>query len=278
MRKLAIIFALFAGIMAAAQEDNSAFVASYQRQVRNVGVSGVGVQTIIERWEAALPNDPEAKAARFSYYFDKAHYDEVVQRDQKRYLGQKPILTLKDSLSVDVYYYSVVSFVDSLYAEAIKAIERAIILRDKELRYRFIKISALLSYEKESPDMACSEIIALIDECAGSKKGAADYKAWTLDGETLNKDNFVQGISEYCYTLFQTGSSVSYEYFKTISEKMSKLYPKETVFINNLGSYWLVAKDNPRKSSSYYKKVLKLDPDDYAAGTNLKLIEKKSKK
>lgn len=54
---------------------------------------------------------------------------------------------------------------------------------------------------------------------------------------------------------------------------MNKLEPNNTVFIDNIGSYWQVAKRNNKKAEKYYKKALKIDPEDYAATSNLKLIQ-----
>ena len=55
---------------------------------------------------------------------------------------------------------------------------------------------------------------------------------------------------------------------------MSKQYPKNAVFVANIGSYWQVARKNPKQAVKYYKKALKIDPDDYAAGQNLKIVER----
>ena len=56
---------------------------------------------------------------------------------------------------------------------------------------------------------------------------------------------------------------------------MNKLYPKNPVFLDNIGSYWQVARGNDKQAEKFYKKALKLDPDDYAATRNLQLIAKK---
>ena len=74
---------------------------------------------------------------------------------------------------------------------------------------------------------------------------------------------------------FQIASPDGYEYFRDISERMNKLYPKNPVFIDNIGSYWQVAMGNDKQAVKYYKKALKLDPDDYAAKRNLQILEKK---
>ena len=60
---------------------------------------------------------------------------------------------------------------------------------------------------------------------------------------------------------------------------MLKENPKSTLFLNNLGAYWQVARRDDKKAAKYYKKVLKLAPGDETATANMKIIEKhKSKK
>lgn len=256
-----------------AQGGTERFKAGYERQVRNVGPAGVGVETIINNWEAASPDDPEMLAARFNWYFAKSRSTEVVQKDRSRYLGNKPMLSLKDSLGRDVYYFEEPVFVDSLFAGGMRAIDRAIGLKPGEFRYRFLKISALMDYEKESPDLASQEIVSMIERYS-EENGAG----WTLDGKPADDEIFCQAVGEYCYALFRTGSPLSYEYFRDISERMNGLHPRNTVFIDNLGSYWQVAKKNDRKALKYYKKALKINPEDYAAKKNISIIERSRKK
>lgn len=255
-----------------AQSSAERYKASYDRQVRYVGAAGAGVETIIDRWTAECPDDPAAWAARFNWCFTKARGTEVVQKDAARYLGARPVLQLKDSLGRDVNYFEQSTFTDSLFADGIRAIDKAISLSPKEFRYRFCKISALMDYEKESPDLAAGEVNALIGEYSSGKEG------WTLDSAAADEDIFLQAVGEYCYTFFQTGSKLSYGYFRQISERMNKLYPRNTVFIDNLGSYWQVAEKNNRKALKYYRKALKIDPQDYAANKNISIIERSQQK
>ena len=76
-------------------------------------------------------------------------------------------------------------------------------------------------------------------------------------------------------SLFQIGNTGAYDYFREISERMNKLYPKNPVFLDNIGSWWRAAKGNDKQAAKYYQKALKLDPNDYAATQNLRLIERK---
>ena len=50
--------------------------------------------------------------------------------------------------------------------------------------------------------------------------------------------------------------------------------PRNTTFLGNLGSYWQVARRDDRRAAKYYRRVLKIDPDDSAAKKNLSIIEK----
>ena len=276
MNKKRLIFLLAAATLlcdaAAAQTTPSAedFQARYERLIRNVGYDGVGVETLLDRWAEAYPDDPAVPTARFNYYFEKGRRTEVVPKPgQRRFMGNPPALTLKDSDGNDVPYFEENFFEEEPFGEAIRVLDQQIAAQPDELRWHFLKITALSAYEKESPDMAAAELKALIERNASARP------AWTLDGENADAEIFQQGVSEYCAIFFQTASPASYEYFREISERMNKLFPKNPVFIDNIGSYWLIVKDNDKQAVKYYKKALKFDPDDYAANRNLQIIEKR---
>lgn len=252
-----------------AQSTAANFKARYERQVKAVGSTGVGVETIIDNWEAAYPEDLDMLVSKFAFNLAKSQSTTLIVKDQKRYLGQKPALNLKDSLGRDVLYFEDITFVDSLFAESQKSIDKAVSLKPRELRYRLYKTSAMIAYEKESPDLAYGQISSLIDEYEGTKSSGE----WTLDGKAIDSDLFCQAIGEYCYSLYSIGSPAAYEYFFGVSEKMSKLYPRNTAFIDNMGSYYQVAKDNQKQALKFYKKALKIDPEDYAATKNIALIQ-----
>lgn len=272
-KTLIIIMTLMCAVAAFAQSTESEFKASYERQVRNVGYAGLGVETIINKWEAAFPDNAEMFHAKFNFNYEKAQSTQVVIKDKKKYLGMDPVLTLKDSLGKDIYYFQEVVFDDDLYAEAIKAADKAISSNDLELRYILSKITALTTYEKESPDMAAAELTAFIDRYVATKD-----RPWTLDGERIEEAVFLQAVGEYCYSFFHTASESSYEYFFNISQKMNKLYPKEIIFINNQGAYWQAAKKDNKKALRFYKRALRLDPEDFVATSNIRLIESSQSK
>ena len=272
-RIITSIILLVCTAAAFAQSTDSEGKSSYERQVRNVGYAGVGVETIINKWEAAMPESPDMFLARFNFNYEKAQSIQVVPKDKKKYLGLDPVLTLKDSLDNDIYYFQEIFFDDDLYAEALRAVDRAIACNDLELRYILSKITALTAYEKESPDMAASELEAFIDRYVATKS-----RPWTLDGERIDESVFLQAVGEYCYSFFHTASESSYGYFFSISQKMNKLFPKEITFINNQGAYWQAAKKDNKKALKFYKKALKLDPEDYVANRNIRLIESSQSK
>ena len=57
-KTLTILCLLLCCFVSNAQNDAAAHAARYQRQVRNVGAAGVGVETLLDRWEADFPDDP----------------------------------------------------------------------------------------------------------------------------------------------------------------------------------------------------------------------------
>lgn len=259
---------LLSGALASAQTSQD-FLAKYQRQVKMLGADGVGVETIIDRWEEAFPDDGDMLEARFLYNYLKSQSTDVVRKDGAKYLGAAPVLSLKDSIGMDVNYFQETMFVDSLFARSQNAIDKAIACYPDDIRFRLDKISSLFAYEKESPDLAYAEIVKMIDLNNPSSP------KWIYAGEKLSDDEFVDIVQDYCSNFFKLGTPNGYELFLALSQKMNKLYPKNASFVGNIGSYWFVGKNNYKKAQSFYKKALKLNPDDAAAKRNMKILERK---
>ena len=272
MKRTILTFALLlCGFLMNAQSTSAEFLTRYQNLVKRVGVSGIGVETLIDRWEKAFPDDPDMLEARFNYYIEKSRTTTLVIKDSDRYLGQKPYFSLKDSLDRPVNYFEESFYEDSLFAMASQAIDKAIRLYPDRLDLRLDKVTALTSYEKESPDMAASTLAGLIDYNAASKP------VWKFRGETIDSDTFEAAVQEYCFAFYTIGSPESYEAFLSLSEKMVGYYPKSTIFLTNIGTYWLIAKNDTKKALKCYTKVLKLDPDNYTAIKNCIILARKEK-
>lgn len=268
---IAITAAMLLAIAAWGQTDAAGFKARYDRQVKAVGAAGVGVETILDRWEAAFPDDPAMFEGRYKYYLAKSMGSTVISTDRNRYLGKEPVLSLKDSTGKDVFFFEDRVFEDSLFAKSQSAMTKAAALAPNELAYRIDKITALMLYEKDSPDMATRELLSLINYQKSNKP------EWTYYGLPIDEESFRQTVQEYCYNLFQNATPASYEAFRTVSEAMLKLYPNNTGFMGNLGSYWLVYRQNNRKALNWYNKVLKVDPKDYVAAKNCVILARKEK-
>ena len=268
MKKALTISLLLVAAAASAQTTPEDFLASYRRQTAAAGPAGLGVKGIIEDWRKAWPDDTLMLRAVFTYNLAKGRAAAVVTRNQKKYLGREAFLTLKDSTGLDVYYFEVPVYDDACFAEAQRAVERAIVLAPANISYRFDRISSLLDYEGGSPDMAVTAILDLVDFSRGR------HPAWNYDGEPFGEDDFADAMKDYCYVLWNYCTPEGYESFYLISEKMHHARPKDPGFLDNMGAYWQVVRKNPRKASAFYKKDLKLDPDDYAAKKNLQIIDK----
>lgn len=244
-----------------AQTESERYEQRYDMLASRLGPAGVGVETVLDNWAKVDSTNAKMLLGRFSYYFTKAQTAEVVSKPQKKYLGMDPLLTLKDSLGNDVYYFQQNVFDDELYGQAIKAADKAISFWPDRLDFRFMKANAYIAYEKESPDMALAFLTALVDENV-RRKGA-----WEYEGAAADPDFFEDAMQEYCFSFYTIGSDASREAFLALSQKLSGLYPGNAGFMNNIGSYYLV-KHEYKTAMKYYDKVLKKHPSDYTAIQN----------
>jgi len=255
-----------------AQKPSQAdYLDRYTLLVNKLGVEGVGVETLLQRWGKDYPDDMDMLLGKFTYYLSKSQSNSMEKIDASKYLGEAPTLTLKDSLGNDVNYFQVTNYDDDLFGQATQAIDKAIGLAQDRLDLRLYKIAALIGYEKGSPDMALSGLKELIDYDGHS------HPTWIYPGLEPGPDLFPSLVQEYCYTFFRQATPASYEAFKEVSEKMAGYYPKNTVFLTNIGSYYLVYKHDSKNALKMYNKVLKKDPGDYTAIKNCVLLARNDK-
>ena len=270
MRRILIIACLLAASAAlSAQTDK--YEQRYNLLVSQFGYAGVGIETVLNNWEKVDSTDVNMLQGRFNYYFTKAQSSVVESRPSKKYLGMDPMLALKDTLGNDVYYYQVSVFDDELYGESIKAADRAIRFWPDRLEFRFMKANAYIAYEKESPDMALAYLMALAGE--NGKRSSS----WVYGGEKADENFFQEAMQEYCYSFYNIGTPASYDAFLKLSTRLSELFPGNSVYLCNIGSYHMIAKEDYKTAIKCYNKVLKQKPDDYTAIKNSILASRKMK-
>lgn len=248
-------------MMVSAQEK-SIYEQRYDLLSAKFGPAGVGIENVLDNWEKEDSTNVKLLYARFSYLFTKAQSTEVVKKEERKYLGMEPLLSLKDSTGKDVFYYQESIFDDDLYGQALKAADKAIALWPDRLDFRFMKLNAYIAYEKESPDMALAGMMELL------KENSIRTSRWFYGEEEVDADFFEEAVQEYCYSFWTIGSESSYDAFCALSEEALKYFPDNTGFMNNLGSYHLVSNEDGKTALKWYKKVLKKKPDDYNAIKN----------
>lgn len=267
MKRLTFLFILMSTSVFAQTED---YERKYNLLVSKLGYSGVGVETVINNWEKADSTDEDMLAAKFMYYYDKSKTQNVVAKSSKKYLGMEPVLTLNDSLGKPVYYFQEYIFDDELYGKSLSVVDKAILLYPDHIDFRFIKAAALIAYEKESPEIAYDYLADLV------KEDAERERPWVFEDEKVDSEFFLDCIHEYCYSLYSIGSKFSLVAFKDLSELIYKLNPNAYSYLNNIGSYYMVAESDYKTALKYYKKVLKKNPDDYIALKNSAVAYRKT--
>lgn len=270
-----IITAILAISIAAAVSAQTS-LEDFQRRYRNladrVGVDGVGVETLLVKWEAAFPEDLNMLEAKYAYYLKKSVTPRLIVLSQDRYLGKAPTVPLKDSTGRAVNYFEDYEYSDSLFAIAGLALDKAISLAPSRIDYRMAKVNSYIGYEKESPDMALQYILGIVAYNYSSKP------EWKYPGiEKVDNEVFCALVQDCCYSFFRIGSPFSQEAFRELSEEMLRYNKDNPLFLDNMGSYYLVVKHDSKKALRYYNKVLKKHPDDLTAIRNCILLARNDK-
>lgn len=262
MKRILLVLAFAAAAFSMhAQTVSEMMERRYNLIVGQVGYAGIGVETVLNAWEKADSTNLNMLMGRFRFYLIKGQTTKVVVRQEKKYLGMDPIISLKDTLGRDVYYFNEVSYDDEYFGKAVRTIDRAIALHPDRLDLRAQKANIYISYEKGSPDMALSYLISLADE------GAARKEDWDMEGKKEGLDFFRSAMQEYCYSFFSIGTPSSREAFLKLSQHLNKLFPDDVNFQNNIGSYYLVGAEY-KAALKVYSKVLKKHPEDLTAIQN----------
>lgn len=271
-RFFCFLTALAISLTAIAQTPSSKdFQDRYDLLVSKLGPTGVGIETLLDRWAAAYPDDVQMLTGKFSYWFSKSQTLQLVPKDQQKFLGENPTVVLKDSTGADVNYFQETMYDDEMFGEAQKALEKAIQLYPDRLDLRFLKVASLIGYEKESPDMALSSLKSLMIY------NATQHPKWEYPGvEKVDNEFFSAALQEYCYLFFRYGTPATYEAFKELSQQMLTYEPKNVLFLDNIGSYWLVARKDNKTAMKYYSKVLKIKADDLTAIKNIIILARNS--
>ena len=271
-RFLTLLAALVLPLSLLAQTSQEDYIRRYNNLTSRVGASGVGVETLLDKWAEDYPDDLQQLLARFAFWFNKGQTSNVIQLPQDRYLGREPLVPMTDSLGRKNNYFEDIVYDDESFGLALEALDKAVALNPQRLDLRLLRIDALTAYEKGSPDMALASLKALVDE------NYKQHPAWTHESlEKVDDDVFKALIQDYCFAFFRLGTDSSAEAFKALSEHCLTYSKDDPLFLDNIGSYWLVSKKDYKKAQKCYDQVLKKHPDDVTAIRNCLLLARAKK-
>lgn len=274
MKRIFLFLALLGALLPLSAQENVSpqeFLRRYNNLVQRVGVDGVGVETLLDKWEAACPEDEQQQVARFRFCFERSRTPQVIRLDKDRYLGQEALLPMTDSTGKKCNFFQDYLYDDDLFASALQAIDKAIAAKPDRLDYRLAKADALIAYEKEEPDMALQELKSLVD------RHFTLNPAWEYNGmDAVSPEQFCAFIQDECVALFRLGTDASAAAFRSLSEHMLSYSKDHPLFLDNLGSYHLVRKEY-RQARKYFDRVLKKHPSDMTALRNGILLSRATK-
>ena len=243
-----------------AQDYKAQFQQLFQEKEKD---NDVATSSLLKKWEAAKPKDPELYIAYFNYYFSKSK-KEVIALEKKQKRGESMAVYNTDSTGGKpvAFLNSEISYERDNFQQGMEYINKAIELFPSRLDMRFGKIYALgLAHDHEA---FTKEVVSAINYNATIKsKWLWEDSKSRHDGEAF----FLGGIQNYVNTLYDAGDT-QLPNMRKISEAVLHYYPNHVESLSNVAITYMIGGDLD-SGLPYLLKAEKASPNDVVVLNNI---------
>lgn len=221
--------------------------------------------SVLQLWEKSSPDDPELHVARFNYYFNKAHHEEIYIDGGEASEGEW-VVTGSDSTTVGrLGSRRVCNY--SLYDLAIREIDRGILALPNRLDLRFGKASAGVMANNASD---------VYDAVLGILCQTEENGSWSFKDNLLSPDSARVIIADACYEYAcglwdEFANSGDSGYIDSIAGKYLSVFPEDIRMLNLIGVVRL-HKDDYAGALKYLEEASRIRPDDDLVKLNIAIV------
>lgn len=252
MKSLIVLFALFSGTVALAQDFQTRFADLFYKNDTTAQIQ------LLREWTTASPNDPELAVAYYNYFVDRSRREVVSITDEP--MSQES-LEMTDSTGRTFYMGSVIHYDADTLQKAFTYIDKGLAANPDRLDMWLGKIYMLGKSEKF--ETFVKEILRMVEHSATNKH------AWRWTNGEPKEDaerSFFEAVQGYIGTLYERDDQIPN--MRRVAEGVLAFYPNNIPNLSNAAISYIMTEDYDR-ALGYLQKAETLDPKDCIVLNNI---------